>query len=104
MCLDTEKWGLYLSFNNQPLLRPDVLAKIPFLSNPENFPTLSNGFGFFLFDTKDELDAAVGSIGSPDDSGVDFQRFQHLNDGPPRYLGWLVTCSPEGREWDEKDI
>lgn len=98
LCKKFKKWGMYISLGHQPGVFPDsaeeYIKAAPYLRYPENENVLVNGFGFFIFDHKDDLEHAFDiTVG---DSGPTL-----WND----YLGpasvYALTCGPDGIEIDE---
>lgn len=98
LCKKTGKWGMYISLGHKPEQFPDsveeYIGAAPYLKNPENKTVLINGFGFFLFDHKDDLEYAFDvTIG---DRGPTM-----WNDYQGPAVIYAVTCGPNGVEIDE---
>jgi hypothetical protein len=98
LCKKTGKWGMYVCLGHKPGEFPDnideYIGAAPYLKYPANETVLVNGFGYFLFDHRDDLDYAFDvTVG---DNGP---TMWNDYDGPASV--YALTCGPDGVELDE---
>ena len=114
MCLDTGKWGMFLCQSSREAYHEVFKAKLPYLADPRNHAVLYNGYGFFLFDSLEDLETAFRVMVDPGDIREALDSFHNRlelgehpglpdDSDPARFNIWMLSCSPDGVEWDERD-
>jgi hypothetical protein len=98
LCKKSSKFGMYISLGHKPGKFPESIEEYylaaPYLRYPENETVLINGFGFLLFDNRDDMEHAFDTTVG-DNGPTKYNDY----DGPASV--YALTCGPDGVELDE---